>query len=557
MDDYKSIFDRLRYCIESEVIEFKEAKESYSVDDLGKYFSALSNEANLREMDFAWLIFGVTDKKREIVGTHFKEGERALHQLKNDMAQHVTGNLIFRDIISLEVESKRILLFKIPASPRNVITCWKGIPYARNGESLKPLDQAKQDEIRHQLPLPDWSAQIVTDATMDDLDELALAKARVMYKKVHASKIKAEEIEEWSNEILLSNSGVMVGGKLTRAAILLLGKENAALKLRPAVAEITWTLRDEEEIVVDYEHFSVPFILTVDQVLAKIRNLTMRELSGGTLFPDTMKQYDDYTIREALHNCIAHQDYRLQQRIDFVENPGYIYYANGGTFIPGTLEKVLETNGPQRFYRNRCLCEAMVHFNMIDTVGRGIKKMYSEQRKRHFPMPDYQIDNDEKEVAVSIYGKLIDEKYATLLQENSSLSLKECIWLDAIQKRRPITNDAIKYLKAKKLIEGRAPNYQISLAIAKMTHQLPKYAKVKGLDKDRSIQLIIQFLKAAGTEGVTRDDVYEMLKDILPSIKTEEQKKKFVSNLFFEMKKHGQIVSQKNRWFIASSERGL
>lgn len=557
MNDYKSIFERLRYCIESEVIEFKEAKESYSVDDLGKYFSALSNEANLRGMDFAWLIFGVTDKKREIVGTHFKEGEKALHQLKNDMAQHVTGNLIFREIIPLEIESKRILLFKIPASPRNVITCWKGIPYARNGESLKPLDQAKQDEIRHQLPLPDWSAQIVADASMGDLDELALAKARVMYKKVHASKIKAEEIDEWSNEVLLSNSGVMVGGKLTRAAILLLGKENAALKLRPAVAEITWTLRDEDEIVVDYEHFSVPFILTVDQVLAKIRNTTMRELSGGTLFPDTMKQYDDYTIREALHNCIAHQDYRLQQRIDFVENPGYLYYANGGTFIPGTLEKVLETNGPQRFYRNRCLCEAMVHFNMIDTVGRGIKKMYSEQRKRHFPMPDYRIDNDEKEVAVSIYGKLIDEKYTTLLQENSSLSLKECIWLDAIQKRRPITEEAIKYLKAKKLIEGRFPNYQISLAIAKMTHQLPKYAKVKGLEKDRSIQLIIHFLKAAGDEGVTRGDVYEMLKDILPSIKTEEQKKKFVSNLFSEMRMHGQIVSRKNRWFLASSERGL
>ncbi len=65
----------------------------------------------------------------------------------------------------------------------------------------------------------------------------------------------------------------------------------------------------------------------------------MRELPGGTLFPDTMKQYDDYTIREALHNAIAHQDYTLQQRINFVENPGYLYYENGGSFIPGTLQK--------------------------------------------------------------------------------------------------------------------------------------------------------------------------------------------------------------------------
>lgn len=79
---------------------------------------------------------------------------------------------------------------------------------------------------------------------------------------------------------------------------------------------MTWTLRDEKKDVVDYEHFSVPFILTVDEILAKIHHLTLREMLGGTLFPDTMKHYDDYTIREALHNCIAHQNYPLQQRIN-------------------------------------------------------------------------------------------------------------------------------------------------------------------------------------------------------------------------------------------------
>ncbi|WP_290393465.1 ATP-binding protein [uncultured Duncaniella sp.] len=115
----------------------------------------------------------------------------------------------------------------------------------------------------------------------------------------------------------------------------------------------------------------------------------MREMPGCTLFPDTMKQSDDYTIREALHNCIAHEDYTLQQRINLIENPGFLYYANDGTFIPGTLENALETQGPQRFFRNACLCKAMVHFNMIDTVCRGIKKMFTNQMKRRFPMPDY------------------------------------------------------------------------------------------------------------------------------------------------------------------------
>lgn len=174
-------------------------------------------------------------------------------------------------------------------------------------------------------------------------------------------------------------------------------------------------------------------ILTVDKVLSKIRNKTMRELPGGTLFPDTMKQYDEYTIREAMHNAIAHQDYTLQQRIVFVEGPSTLYYGNGGSFIPGTIENALEHKGPQLHYRNECLCRGMVNFNMIDTVGRGIKKIYTEQRNRFFPMPDYEIDNEHRTVGVTIYGKMIDEKYTNLLKTNNSLSLKECLWLDAVQ----------------------------------------------------------------------------------------------------------------------------
>jgi hypothetical protein len=47
---------------ETECVEFKEAKQSYDFGKLGKYFSALSNEANLKGKTSAWLIFGVKDK---------------------------------------------------------------------------------------------------------------------------------------------------------------------------------------------------------------------------------------------------------------------------------------------------------------------------------------------------------------------------------------------------------------------------------------------------------------------------------------------------------------
>lgn len=550
--EYINIFSNLTQHKENEVVEFKKAENSFDFDDLGKYFSALSNEANLRGLDFAWLILGYDEKKHQLVGTSYKNGEGALNNVKHDFAQHTTDGQTFREIIPIEVEDKRILMFKIPAAPRNIVMKWKGIAYGRDGESLKPLNQSKQDEIRRQTPEPDWSAEIVPDATIDDLDEVAIAKARKMFKKVH-SRISAEEVNRWSTEEFLSKCELMVNGKLTRAAIILLGKMFSDSKLRPAVAEVTWTLRDEKKDVVDYEHFSVPFILTVDEILAKIHNLTLREMPGGTLFPDTMKQYDDYTIREALHNCIAHQDYTLRQRINFVENPGFLYYANGGSFIPGTLENALATNGPQRFFRNSCLCKAMVHFNMIDTVSRGIKKMFTEQMERRFPMPDYEIDNDKKEVAVRIYGNVINERYTNLLKDNRNLTLQDCISLDAIQKGLRIDDKIAQDLLKRGLIEGEAPDYTISLSVAKASKQLPGYTKVKGLDKARLKQMVLQLLQNAGEDGARREIIYEYLKDLLPSNKSPEQQLRYLGRLLVEMNEEKTIERIGLKWLLCSS----
>ena len=546
--EYINLFYLLWNHAENEVVEFKRAENNYDIDDLGKYFSALSNEANLREHEFAWLVMGCWDKKHIIEGTSFKDSEESLNRLKQDMSQHTTDKLIFREIVPIHVEGKRVLLFKIPASPRNIVMHWKGIAYGRDGESLVPLNQAKRDEIRNQPPIPDWTAQLVPNATIDDLDELALAKARIMYKKVH-NRIPAEEVNAWSVEEFLSNAGVMIDGGITRAAILLLGKPASVYKLRPAVVRVTWTLRDESGDVVDYEHFTVPFILTVDKILGKIRNLTMRELPGGTLFPEVMQQYDDYSMREALHNCIAHQDYTLQERINLVENPGFLYYANGGSFIPGTLQKALASLGPQRHYRNECLCNGMVNFNMIDTVGRGIRKIFNEQRRRHFPMPDYEIDNEKREVAVRLYGNVINEKYTTLLKEKKDLTLEDCILLDAVQKGHRISEKAAQELIAKRLVEGEYPDLSISLNIARQTKQLPEYTKVKGLERDKIKQMALQFIQNAGDEGAKKSLILDYLKDVLPQRNSQEQNLRLLGNILSEMYSEKTVVLKGKSWY--------
>lgn len=146
---YLDIFNQLWNHAENEIVEFKKAEHSFDIDELGKYFSALSNEANLCERECGWIVFGVWDKRHEIIGTSFKEGEVAVNKLKQDMSQHTTDNLIFRDIVPLEVEGKRVLLFQVPASPRNIVMHWKGA--SPKNRFLRWKESSLSLSLQHQL----------------------------------------------------------------------------------------------------------------------------------------------------------------------------------------------------------------------------------------------------------------------------------------------------------------------------------------------------------------------------------------------------------------------
>ncbi|KXT36601.1 divergent AAA domain protein [Bacteroides uniformis] len=529
--------------------EFKNLKNSFCGDEKNDVISYVSAIANMEGGD---LVIGVHDKTLEIVGTdtYNYDKQKAILRLAERCVNLSTEDLYIDEFITDDT-NRKVWVIHIPKHlPKRPVFAHNKA-WQRIEDSLVAMTTERTSAILDEpiFSETDWSAQIVSDATIDDLDEVAIAKARMMFKKVH-SRIPEAEVNAWTVETFLSKCGIMKNGGITRAAIILLGKYESAFKLRPAVVQVTWTRRDEKQDVVDYEHFTVPFILTVDEILSKIENLTMREMPGGTLFPDTMKQYDDYTIREALHNCIAHQDYTMQQRINFVENPTYLYYSNAGSFIPGTLENALTNEEPQAYFRNECLCRAMVDFNMIDTVSRGIKKMFNEQWRRHFPMPDYEIDAKNRKVSVRIYGNEINKQYTNLLKTNDSLTLWDCISLDAVQKGRAIHEDVAQNLLNRGLIEGEAPNYTISLGIAKATNQLQGYTKQKGLDKEKIKQMILQYLKNAGTDGAKRDSIYEYIKDVMPQVKTHEQQLRLLGDILSALSVDKLIYAKGRIWFL-------
>jgi ATP-dependent DNA helicase RecG len=118
------------------VVEFKQAGNDYSTDDIGKYFSALANEANLRGTDGGWLVFGVNNKTRRVVGTDYRPQSERLHSLKMQIAENAEPRITFREIRELAHADGRVLMFEIPAAPQGIPIAWKGHYYARAGESL-------------------------------------------------------------------------------------------------------------------------------------------------------------------------------------------------------------------------------------------------------------------------------------------------------------------------------------------------------------------------------------------------------------------------------------
>lgn len=539
---------------ESEVVEFKEAKTNYSFNDIGKYFSALSNEANIRGFQEAWLVFGISNDKK-FTGTEFRK-QGGLQSLKKELVNGTNERLTFLEIYELSMHKCRIIAFQIPPAIRGIPTTWQGAAYAREHESLCPLPMNKVDLIRSQIGM-DWSKEIVKEASVEDLDPAAVKKARELFSKRQSDRGKAQEIlSKLSDVEVLNKAGITIKGKITRTALLLLGKSESAYFFDGFIPRITWTLYNADNSVKAYEHFDMPMLLAVDKVYNKIRNEKYRYIAGQqTLFPDEVNQYEPELIKEIINNCIAHQDYRMRGKINVEEFEDKLVFINEGAFIPETIETALEPGYKPPYYRNVFLCNAMVNLYMIDTNSMGIPMMYQIQRDKCFPLPTYDLSIANR-VRVTVYGKILDKNYTQLLHADTELNMRMVFLLDKVQKQEVISKESFKLLKRQGLVEGRYPNIFVSFKVADLVGQKAAYIRNRGLEDDICKQLIVKALEAMGE--ASKREIMEVLENALPEVLDEGQKSKKVSNLLQAMKKEGLVAAEGKtrhaKWILQQKE---
>jgi len=520
--------------------EFKSLKNSVAGkegDDIVSYISAIAN------MQGGHLVIGIKDETLEIVGIQDFAG----HSI-NDIRYRINGNCTNLDIENFSVEefktsdtNKTIWLFKIPKHLFRLPVYAHKKTWQRIDDNLVAMTKSRLDAILTEIKInEDWSKEIIDEASIDDLDTEAIKKAKIEFIKRNPKY--TDEIGKWSDVDFLNKAKITIKGKITRTTLILLGKEESKYYLNSTV-KIRWNLKSLDNQDKDYEIFSIPFLLNIDEVYKKIRNLKYRYLREGTLFPDEVLRYEPFIIRESLNNAIAHQDYTKGARINVVEfEEDHLVFSNYGSFLPKSVEEVVLNDTPEEVYRNPFLVEAMKNLDMIETQGGGIRKMFNFQRQRFFPLPDF--DFDDNKVKVTITGKILDENFARILIKNSELRLEEIILLDKVQKKKEISESEFKHLKKCKYIEGRKPNIYLShdIFVSVNNEELKReYLENRSFDDPHFKEMILEYLRKWGK--CKRDKIDNLIIPKLSTALSEEKKKNKVTNYLSALRMEGKIVN--------------
>lgn len=554
---------RQRYPEENARCEWKEMKNlknsfnGQEGDDVVSYVSAIAN------MEGGELVIGVQDHTLEIIGTDLlkltfngepADPQNATYKLTQQCVNLSSEGLFIEEFCTSDT-NKTIWIVHIPKhKPRRPVYAHRKA-WQRIADSLVEMTPEREQRILSEpsAVFGDWSANIIEDATIDDLDPDAIRMAREKYTERH--EIRAKEIESWDDATFLNKAKITRAGKITNAAIILLGREESEHFLSPSVCVIRWKLLAKEDKNKDFHNFHVPMIKSVEEITTGyIRNNNYVYTVSGNIFPENMMRYDVFTLREPICNAIGHQDYGMGARIELLEyEDEKLVIQNYGQFIPNSVEDVVEKDCPDSRYRNPFLMEAMCNIGMAETEGGGIRKLFVQQKKRFFPMPIYDLSG--QKVRCEIQGKVLDENFAKILVNNPDLSLPEIIMLDKVQKGEysSLTDDAVALLRQKKFVEGKRNSLYLSFKIVESSKHIglkASYIKNKSFNDAYYKKLIEDYLLKFGS--ASRTDLDELLLDKLPDVLDETQKYNKVTNLLASLRRAGKIHVIGRKWFLCN-----
>lgn len=455
--------EELKYKRESEdKIEFKKGEQgNISYDGASKmkpsdrrkcilgYVIALCNEGG------GSLVIGMEDAyPHKVVGT--KQNEGSIGQLESDIYRDTEIRPhVYELYENPELKQGRVLVIDVPSRPIGVVFKFEDVPLMRVGEELKPMSDEVYLKIIQEKE-PDFSQQICKEATIDDLDEQAIDILRHKY----ATKQNNPSFLTLPKEQILSDLDLIVGEKVTNAAIILVGKKEAIKRFLPQAAIMLEYRNTENQITFDNRSkYDQPFYIMIDQLWHDIdlRNGKFPVKEGPYIFD--IPYFNEEVIREAVNNAIAHRDYRKESEIVIKQYPQKFVISNAGGFPLGvTLDNLLTVSSTPR---NRLLADVLSKTGIVERSGQGIDKIFKNTISEGKQKPDYsQSDRFHVELALSAVIKdrafaLFIESEQAQLPEEQKLSVFEIMALANIleDKTNEVNKATIESLLRRGLIE--------------------------------------------------------------------------------------------------------
>lgn len=423
--------EQIKYLRETEDrVELKKAETQFSYKTGRKsvlgYVVALANEGG------GCLILGVNEKSpppHEITGSiawKDKEGK-----LKQD---------IYRDLkIRVETEvlydkNNRVLIIYIPSRPIGKVMKFEDIPLMKVGEELLPMDDDTLRNILNEQE-PDFSSKICEGLTINDLDD----KAIKIMKDKYAEKQRNSTLASLSDEQILSDLNLSVDGKLTYAAIILLGtkksirkylnQSSTTLEFRSSKTKIE---RDADKEIQESLYTGIEKIWDfINQSLSNPK----KHFQRGPYIMDILL-FNEGVMREAILNAIAHRDYRSVSSVVVKQYPEKINILNPGGFPRGvTKENILNISSHPR---NKLLMETLEKTGLVERSSQGVDKMYRDSLSDSKAAPDYS-GTDDYQVDLMLDVRIRDYIFALFIQDeqkkrpDNELGVEDLIVLDKVR----------------------------------------------------------------------------------------------------------------------------
>ncbi len=517
---------------EGERLEFKSARRNYHFDKLVDYCVALANEGG------GQILLGATDvRPREVVGTAaFKEPGRTEAGLYQRLHHRIS-------VEETAYQGKRLLIVHVPA--RLTGTAWEhnGRYLRRAGDDLVSIP-ASELQVMFAEAGPDHSAQI-SEATLDDLAPEALR----IFRRSWERKAGNLRIADWSDATLLTNAELLVDGKPTVAALVLLATRQA-LGRYLAQAEIVFEYRSSEAAgpAQDRLELREGFLLVHNALWNRINLRNDRQSYQDGLFRYDIPTFDEVAVREALLNAVAHRDYRLGGSIFVRQYAWRLEIVSPGGFPPGiTPDNILDQQSP----RNRRLAEALGKCGLIERAGQGLNLMVENAVRQSKPLPDF-VGSSAHEVRLVLAGTVQDPTFIRFLervgeQRLRSFSTYDFLVLDALRRNQvlaPALEARLPMLTEAGIVErygrGRGVRYILSRGLYAAMGRRGAYTRERGLDRETNKELLFRHIRDNNADGSPLQE----LRQVLPALTGSQ-----VQRLLHEIRDEGRIrVQGARRW---------